>query len=45
MSSAVSPDLLTASSEAVRTVTHWIGGKPVEGVSGRTSDIYNPATG
>jgi malonate-semialdehyde dehydrogenase (acetylating)/methylmalonate-semialdehyde dehydrogenase len=45
MSSAVSPDLSTASNEAVRTVTHWIGGKPVEGVSGRTSDIYNPATG
>ncbi|MEV0807853.1 CoA-acylating methylmalonate-semialdehyde dehydrogenase [Micromonospora sp. NPDC050200] len=25
--------------------THWIGGKPWNGVSGRTGDIYDPATG
>jgi malonate-semialdehyde dehydrogenase (acetylating)/methylmalonate-semialdehyde dehydrogenase len=45
MSSAVSPDLSTPSSETVRTVTHWTGGKPVEGGSGPTSNVYNPATG
>ena len=45
MSTAVTPDLTTLSSHAVRTVTHWIGGKAVAGVSGRSSDVYNPATG
>ncbi len=29
----------------LRTVTHWIGGKPATGVSTRTSPIWNPATG
>uniref|UniRef100_UPI0004C973A1 aldehyde dehydrogenase family protein n=1 Tax=Streptosporangium amethystogenes TaxID=2002 RepID=UPI0004C973A1 len=28
----------------MKNVTHWIGGGPVEG-SGRTSEIFNPATG
>jgi len=27
------------------TVQHWIGGKIVAGKSGRTADVYNPATG
>jgi malonate-semialdehyde dehydrogenase (acetylating)/methylmalonate-semialdehyde dehydrogenase len=45
MSTAVTPDLTTLSSEAVRTVTHWINGKPVAGTSGRSGDVYNPATG
>lgn len=26
-------------------VQHWIGGKIVAGTSGRTADVYNPATG
>jgi malonate-semialdehyde dehydrogenase (acetylating)/methylmalonate-semialdehyde dehydrogenase len=26
-------------------VPHWIGGRAVEGSSGRASDVYNPATG
>ena len=26
-------------------VTHWIGGKPWDGVAGRHGDIYDPATG
>jgi malonate-semialdehyde dehydrogenase (acetylating)/methylmalonate-semialdehyde dehydrogenase len=29
----------------VRTISHWIGGKPVSGVSTRTTSVYNPATG
>jgi len=29
----------------VRTVTHWIGGKPTEGTSTRRSPVFNPATG
>ncbi|MBP2369517.1 CoA-acylating methylmalonate-semialdehyde dehydrogenase [Pseudonocardia parietis] len=28
-----------------RTLHHWAGGKPVEGTSGRFSDVTNPATG
>jgi malonate-semialdehyde dehydrogenase (acetylating) / methylmalonate-semialdehyde dehydrogenase len=26
-------------------ITHWIGGKPVTGLSSRTGPVYNPATG
>ena len=29
----------------MRTVTHWIGGKPASGSSTRTSPVWNPATG
>jgi malonate-semialdehyde dehydrogenase (acetylating)/methylmalonate-semialdehyde dehydrogenase len=29
----------------MRTVTHWIGGKPATGESTRTGPIWNPATG
>ncbi len=29
----------------MRTVTHWIGGKPATGTSTRTSPVWNPATG
>ena len=29
----------------VRTITHWIGGKPATGSSARTSPVWNPATG
>ena len=29
----------------MRTITHWIGGKPVTGESTRTSPVWNPATG
>jgi malonate-semialdehyde dehydrogenase (acetylating)/methylmalonate-semialdehyde dehydrogenase len=29
----------------LRTITHWIGGKPVTGSSDRTSPVWNPATG
>jgi malonate-semialdehyde dehydrogenase (acetylating)/methylmalonate-semialdehyde dehydrogenase len=29
----------------LRTITHWIGGKPVAGSADRTSPVWNPATG
>ncbi|QDN85785.1 CoA-acylating methylmalonate-semialdehyde dehydrogenase [Streptomyces sp. RLB3-6] len=29
----------------MKTITHWIGGKPVESTSGRFGPVYNPATG
>jgi malonate-semialdehyde dehydrogenase (acetylating)/methylmalonate-semialdehyde dehydrogenase len=29
----------------VKTITHWIGGKPVTGHSTRTGPVWNPATG
>jgi malonate-semialdehyde dehydrogenase (acetylating)/methylmalonate-semialdehyde dehydrogenase len=29
----------------LKTITHWIGGKPTAGSSGRTSPVWNPATG
>jgi malonate-semialdehyde dehydrogenase (acetylating)/methylmalonate-semialdehyde dehydrogenase len=29
----------------IARITHWIGGKRVEGASGRSSAVYNPATG
>jgi malonate-semialdehyde dehydrogenase (acetylating) / methylmalonate-semialdehyde dehydrogenase len=29
----------------LRTITHWIGGKPTPGSTDRTSPVWNPATG
>ena len=29
----------------MRTIEHWIAGKPTTGVSDRTAPVYNPATG
>jgi malonate-semialdehyde dehydrogenase (acetylating) / methylmalonate-semialdehyde dehydrogenase len=29
----------------LRTITHWIGGKPATGSSDRTGPVFNPATG
>src|SRR3954465_3728312 len=31
--------------EDVKRITHWIGGVPVEGSSGRTGPVFNPAAG
>src|SRR5918912_487889 len=31
--------------QEVRRITHWIGGRRVEGGSGRSGPVYNPATG
>ena len=30
---------------AVKRISHWIGGRSVEGKSGRSGPVYNPATG
>jgi malonate-semialdehyde dehydrogenase (acetylating)/methylmalonate-semialdehyde dehydrogenase len=29
----------------IARITHWIGGAPVEGTSGRSGPVFNPATG
>ena len=34
-----------STSSAPSSITHWIGGRPSPGTSGRTSPVYNPATG
>ena len=35
----------TPGSTALGRVTHWIDGAPVAGTSGRSGDVYDPATG
>jgi malonate-semialdehyde dehydrogenase (acetylating)/methylmalonate-semialdehyde dehydrogenase len=30
---------------AMQRITHWIGGRPVAGTSGRTAPVYDPAVG
>jgi len=30
---------------ALPLVTHWIGGKPHDGVAERVGDVYNPSSG
>ena len=30
---------------SVKRINHWIGGRMVEGTSGRTGPVYNPAQG
>lgn len=47
MSTAVVPDLTTSttSSTTVRAIPHWINGRAVAGTSGRSGNVYNPATG
>src|SRR5690242_12977747 len=34
-----------ATSADVKRITHWIGGQPVAGESGRSGRVFNPATG
>ena len=31
--------------QEVKRISHWIGGRPVEGQSGRSGPVYNPALG
>ncbi len=45
MSTAVLPNIASSSATAPRGIPHWIGGKAVPGASGRTGNVYNPATG
>jgi malonate-semialdehyde dehydrogenase (acetylating)/methylmalonate-semialdehyde dehydrogenase len=35
----------SAESTGVKRISHWIGGRSVAGESGRSSPVYNPATG
>src|SRR4029077_12943861 len=30
---------------AVKAISHWVGGRAVPGLSGRSGAVYNPATG
>ena len=45
MSTAVLPNIASTHVAAPRGIPHWIGGKAVAGASGRTSNVYDPATG
>ena len=36
---------MSASAIGIHRVSHWIGGKAVESVSGRSGQVWNPATG
>jgi malonate-semialdehyde dehydrogenase (acetylating)/methylmalonate-semialdehyde dehydrogenase len=47
MSTAVLRDITSepAAAPTLRTIPHWIGGRPIPGESGRTANVYNPATG
>ena len=45
MSTSVTSVPLTAKAGGLRQVPHWIGGQFVAGTSGRSSNVFNPATG
>jgi malonate-semialdehyde dehydrogenase (acetylating)/methylmalonate-semialdehyde dehydrogenase len=45
MTEVVSKPATAAEAEGVRRISHWIGGRIVEGESGRSGPVYNPATG
>jgi malonate-semialdehyde dehydrogenase (acetylating)/methylmalonate-semialdehyde dehydrogenase len=36
---------VAARSGELKRISHWIGGKPVEGTSGRSGPVFNPAKG
>ena len=36
---------VAAKSGEIKPISHWIGGRIVEGTSGRSGPVYNPATG
>jgi malonate-semialdehyde dehydrogenase (acetylating)/methylmalonate-semialdehyde dehydrogenase len=36
---------VAARSGELKRISHWIGGRPVEGTSGRSGPVYNPARG
>src|ERR1035437_2518234 len=45
MSTAVLPNIASTPTSTLRNVPHWIGGKAVTGTSGRSGNVFNPATG
>ena len=40
-----SDSAMMASLLGATTVGHWVDGVPVQGISGRTADVFNPALG
>ena len=42
---ATAPSQVSSAVDQPRSIPHWIHGRPVQGRSGRTSDVFNPATG
>jgi malonate-semialdehyde dehydrogenase (acetylating)/methylmalonate-semialdehyde dehydrogenase len=45
MSTTILPNIAAAPASTPRAIPHWIAGKAVAGSSGRTANVYNPATG
>ena len=45
MSAVADPISAATSTQPLREIPHWIGGKATSGVSGRFSDVFNPNTG
>ena len=45
MSTAILPEIAATQTTSLRAIPHWIAGKAVPGNSGRTANVYNPATG
>jgi malonate-semialdehyde dehydrogenase (acetylating) / methylmalonate-semialdehyde dehydrogenase len=41
----VSPNFSSKGNQGLRAIPHWIDGRRVEGASGRSGNVYNPATG
>ncbi len=44
-STALSPNSGFSAAPGLREITHWIDGRRVAGASGRSSNVFNPATG
>src|ERR1700761_6946006 len=42
---AVSPRISQVNGNGISELTHWIGGAPVAGTSGRFGDVFHPASG
>ncbi len=45
MTQVAEPGALATQPQASGRVSHWIGGRPVAGTSGREGPVYDPATG
>jgi malonate-semialdehyde dehydrogenase (acetylating)/methylmalonate-semialdehyde dehydrogenase len=45
MPTAVLPNIASPTTPTLRRIPHWINGRAVDGASGRTGNVYNPATG
>ena len=44
MTQLAEPGAARADRPGVSRISHWIGGRPVEGTSGRQGPVYEPAT-